>query len=453
VKQISILLVDDSYDMLEVLRRQLTALQYATFQASEVGDAIDILQNSDVDLLITDIRMPGRDGMQLVKYVKANFPDIPVLVITGFPSVSGAVEAVKSGAMDYLSKPFTAKELKSAVEKTLRQRYGHSAIPGKKQETGSETQYFHGIIGQSAETQALIDLIQRVKDTKVTTLVEGESGTGKELVARAIHYSGRYQHGPFVAVNCGAIPENLLESELFGFVKGAFTGADATRPGFFQSAEGGTIFLDEIGNASPAVQTRLLRVIQEKEVKMIGANQTQKVDVRIIAATNSDLHALSKSGKFREDLYYRLHVIAIRTPPLRERREDIPLLLHHFLDKFAEEFDRPRPTVSEDAMQLLQQHSWPGNIRELENIAQRALILSDGHIHLKHFPAYLRQTDLSQEETAEEGLLPLEEVERRHIQKVLDAVGGNKSKAARILGINRKTLRMKLQKYQSEEEG
>jgi len=319
VKKRSILLVDDSYDMLEVLRRRLGALQYATFQASAVSDAIDILQHSPVDLLITDMRMPGLDGMHMVKYANAHFPDLPVLVITGFPSVADAVEAVKSGAMDYLSKPFTAEELKSAVEQILRQAYGQAA-PDRPTEKRSPADCYHGIIGRSEAVRDLIDLIERVKDTRVTTLIQGESGTGKELVARALHYSGCYRQGPFVAINCGAIPENLLESELFGFVKGAFSGAHATRPGFFQAADGGTIFLDEIGSASPAVQTRLLRAIQEKEVQMVGAGKSQKINLRIIAATNSDLYALSQSGRFREDLYYRLNVIALQTPPLRERR-------------------------------------------------------------------------------------------------------------------------------------
>jgi len=447
LKKISILLVDDSYDMLEVLRRQLTAMRYTTFQATAVSDAIDILQNSSVDLLITDIRMPVLDGMHLVKYAKANFPDLPVLVITGFPSVSGAVEAVKSGAMDYLSKPFTAKELKTAVEKILQQRYGAAVLPGQADCPSPKKQDFHGIIGQSTQIEELIDLIERVKDTKVTTLIHGESGTGKELVARAIHYSSRYKQGPFVAVNCGAIPETLLESELFGFVKGAFTGANETRPGFFQSADGGTIFLDEIGNASLGVQSRLLRAIQEKKVKMVGANQPQQVDVRIIAATNSDLLALCKAGRFREDLYYRLNVIAVRTPPLRERPTDIPLLTHHFLDKFAGEFNRPRPAIKPEAMQLLRRHSWPGNIRELENIAQRAVILSDGAIGPQHLPDYLQASAPPPAAKGESALLSLKEMEQQHIHKVLNATGGNKSEAARILGINRKTLRAKLKQF------
>jgi len=446
VKKISILLVDDSYDMLEVLHRQLGALQYTTFQASAVSDAIDILQNSPVDLLITDMRMPGLDGMHLVKYAKMHFPDIPVLVITGFPSVSGAVEAVKSGAMDYLSKPFTANELKAAVEKILKQRYGRAALPSEAASKESEAFNYYGIIGQSEAANELVELIERVKDTRVTTLIQGESGTGKELVARAIHYSSRHQQEPFVVVNCGAIPENLLESELFGFVKGAFTGAYETRPGFFQAAEGGTIFLDEVGTASPSVQTRLLRAIQEKEIKMIGASKTQRIDLRIIAATNSDLYALSQSGRFREDLYYRLNVITIPTPTLRERRSDIPLLAHHFLDKYAREFDRPRPGINSTALQLLQSHSWPGNIRELENIIQRALILCDGQIEATHLPDYLKSPAEPALSENNGRLLPLKEVEQQYIRKVLEATGGNKTKAAQILGINRKTLRMKLRK-------
>lgn len=443
MKKQSILLVDDSPDMLEVLRRQLTAMRYQTFQSTSVRDAIDMLQHATVDLLITDIRMPGLDGMHLVKYAKAHFPELPVLVITGFPSVSSAVEAVKSGAMDYLSKPFTAKELQHAVAQVLEQHKG-SPLPQQPEEHLGAAAHYHGIIGQSEAVKDLIDLIERVKDTKVTTLVQGESGTGKELVARAIHYSGSFRQAPFVAVNCGAIPENLLESELFGFVKGAFTGAHQGRRGFFHAADGGTIFLDEIGNASPAVQTRLLRVIQEKEIKRLGTNEVEQVDLRIIAATNSDLYAMSQKGQFREDLYYRLNVIGIRTPPLRERRSDIPLLVHHFLKKFANAFDRPLPGITPEAMQWLKAHDWPGNIRELENAVQGALILTDGQIAIQDLPAYLHKASDQQTGPAATHLLSLQEVQRRHIRKVLAAVDGNKTAAAKILGINRKTLRLKL---------
>ncbi len=444
MKKRSILLVDDSQDMLEVLRRQLNALQYNTFQSTSVTDAIDLLQHARIDLLITDMRMPGLDGMHLVKYAKSNFPDLPVLVITGFPSVSGAVEAVKSGALDYLSKPFTAKELQQAVQQVFRQQDGKTDTTVSTATEEEQTIDYHGIIGQSQPVLELIDLIERIKDTRATTLIQGESGTGKELVARAIHYSGPYRQAPFVTVNCGAIPEHLLESELFGFVKGAFTGANETRPGFFHAADGGTIFLDEIGNASAAVQTRLLRVIQEKEVKMVGTNTVQKVDLRVIAATNSDLYTLSQQGQFREDLYYRLHVIDLHTPPLRQRKSDLPLLIRHFLDKYAKSYGRPKPGVTPEAMYRLKAHDWPGNIRELENAVQRALILCDGQIEVADLPAYLHAADHTLRMAQPQALLSLREIEQQHIRRVLDAVDGNKTAAAKILGINRKTLRIKL---------
>jgi two-component system response regulator HydG len=444
MKKRSILLVDDSQDMLEVLRRQLNALQYNTFQSTSVTDAIDLLQHARIDLLITDMRMPGLDGMHLVKYAKSNFPDLPVLVITGFPSVSGAVEAVKSGALDYLSKPFTAKELQQAVQQVFRQQDGKTDTTVSTATEEEQTIDYHGIIGQSQPVMELIDLIERIKDTRATTLIQGESGTGKELVARAIHYSGPYRQAPFVTVNCGAIPEHLLESELFGFVKGAFTGANETRPGFFHAADGGTIFLDEIGNASAAVQTRLLRVIQEKEVKMVGTNTVQKVDLRVIAATNSDLYTLSQQGQFREDLYYRLHVIDLHTSPLRQRKSDLPLLIQHFLDKYAKSYGRPKPGVTPEAMYRLKAHDWPGNIRELENAVQRALILCDGQIEVADLPAYLHAADKTERTAQPQALLSLREMEQQHIRRVLDAVDGNKTAAAKILGINRKTLRIKL---------
>lgn len=436
-----ILIVDDSFDMLEVIQRQLSKLKYNTFQASAVQDAIDILEHSDVDLLLTDLQMPVTHGMELVKYSAEHFPQIPVLVITGYPSVSGAVEAVKSGALEYLVKPFTAEELKKAVENTLQQHHGSEKTTSTQKITRSINNW--GIIGQSEGIHELLELIQRINNNKVTTLITGESGTGKELVARAIHYSGNNSKAPFIAVNCGAIPENLLESELFGFTKGAFTGAHETRPGFFQAADGGTIFLDEIGNASPAVQTRLLRVIQEKEITMIGANKPLPINTRIIAATNSDLYAMSKSGNFREDLYYRLNVISVSIPPLRERKDDIILLANHFLQKFSKEFDKKGISLSDDAIKLLVKHSWPGNIRELENVIQRAIILCDGKINTAHLPLYIKakRRQMDNQPTEE---LSLKEVEQRHILKVLQSVENNKTKAAEILGINRKTLREKL---------
>ncbi len=438
-----ILIVDDSFDMLEVLQRQLSSLNYPTFQASAVPDAIDILESSAVDLLITDLQMPGIGGMELVKYSAQKFPSIPILVITGFPSVDGAVEAMRSGALEYLVKPFTSKELKVAVEKVLMHRYGSEKETGSKTDESKAPANYFGIIGQSQAYQDLIDLIERVKNSRVTTLITGESGTGKELVARAIHYSGSHSKSPFIAVNCGAIPENLLESELFGHIKGSFTGAHETRTGFFQAADGGTIFLDEIGNASAAVQTKLLRVIQEKEVLMVGENKPKQIDVRVIAATNSDLFQMSQQGgTFREDLYYRLNVISINVPPLRDRKDDIGLIANHFLDKYAHEFGKSNEPLGEKVRVLLENHSWPGNIRELENIIQRALVLSDAIIKESHLPEYIRNS--SRKVKAESPLRTLKEVEYQHILRVMEFVDNNKTEAAKILGINRKTLRQKL---------
>ncbi len=441
-EKLSILIVDDSYDMLEVLRRNLESMGHFTYQASAVADAIDILSHSPVDLLITDLHMPGIDGMQLLRYTASHFPAIPVLVITGYPSVKGAVEALKSGAVEYLVKPFTAEELREAVTKVL---LPHRQPVAKGKEKRQLADSYMGITGRSEAVQQLIRIIERVKDNRATVLITGESGTGKELVARALHYKSRFSSAPFVAVNCGAIPEPLLESELFGYTKGSFTGAYETRAGFFQAADGGTIFLDEIGNASPAVQARLLRVIQEKEVQMIGGKRPQKIEVRIIAATNSDLYAMLKNGTFREDLYYRLNVIAIPVSPLRERREDIPMLVAHFLQKFSHEYGRTAPLVTDEAMQGLMQHSWPGNVRELENIIQRLVILADSRITFDDLPEYMNVEKPSSGVYQSVGeFRTLASMEREYIRTVLDACGQNKTKAAQVLAIDRKTLREKL---------
>ncbi|MDX5338924.1 MAG: sigma-54 dependent transcriptional regulator [Cyclobacteriaceae bacterium] len=440
-----ILIVDDSHDMLEVLRRQLSDLGYRTYQASNVMDALDILKGSTPDLLITDLQMPGVNGIQLVKYASEHFPDLPVLVITGYPSVEGAIDAVKSGAIDYLVKPFTKDELNRAINKSM-MNY-RAALKAELTEKGHKDTKapinYHGIIGQSEALEKTKEVIERIKDNKVTVLINGESGTGKELVARAIHYCGRFAKAPFVPVNCGAIPENLLESELFGFVKGAFTGADSTRAGFFQAADGGTIFLDEIGNASPLVQQRLLRVLQEKEVSMIGSHKPQKIDVRIMAATNSDLKEMIKNGNFREDLYYRLNVVNIEIPPLRDRKDDIPLLANFFIRKFSREFQRQPLKVTPKAMEIMIRYHWPGNIRELENTIQRALIMADDEIDTSQLPVFMKMPAPETHET-DDKLKTLEEVERDYIKKVLIVTGNNKTKAANILGITRKTLRQKL---------
>lgn len=440
----NILIVDDSLEMLEVLRRQLKSLNFYVFQASNVNDAIEILKATSIDLLITDLQMPGIDGMQLVKYASEHFPNIPTLVITGFPSVSGAIEAVKSGVFEYLVKPFTQLELKNALEESLLKfKAKHPEFAEKKSAEKPIVQPIPGIVGNSEKIQEVAEIIRRISGNKATVLIQGESGTGKELIARAIHYTGNAAKGPFITVNCGAIPENLLESELFGFVKGSFTGANETRAGFFQAADGGTIFLDEIGNASLTVQNRLLRVIQEKEVTMIGSNKTQGIDVRIIAATNSDLFAMSKSGTFREDLYYRLNVINIISPNLRDRKEDIPLLVRYFIHKFSNEFAKSKITITDLAMEVLQRNTWPGNIRELENVIQRAVILCQDQIDVQDLPDYLKMENPEMKMNSFD-FKSLKEMEKEYVQKVLEHVQGNKTKAAEILGIDRKTLRQKL---------
>lgn len=434
----NILVVDDDVNILEMLQRHLQSLHYHTYKAISVKEAVAILRETDIDLLITDLKMPGIDGHELVKYVSEHYPLIPILVVSGYPSVSDALDVIKSGAIDYLVKPFTHEELRQAVLKSFK-----GSKKSKKSTANQQTSHtaYGELIGNSPEIQEVIEIISRVKDNKATIFVNGESGTGKELVARAIHYTGKFSRSPFIAVNCGAIPENLLESELFGYVKGAFTGANENRQGFFQAANHGTIFLDEIGNASLAVQSRLLRALQEKEITRIGSQKVEKVDLRIIAATNSDLKELIAKKQFREDLYYRLTVVQINVPPLRDRKADIPLLVDKFIKKYGPEYkDRITP-VTKEALVILERYDWPGNIRELENVVQRAIIMCDKTIEVKDLPDNIKyKIDFT-----DNALKPLKEMEKAYILKVLAAVGNNKTKAAEILQIDRKTLRQKIQ--------
>lgn len=434
----NVLIVDDDYDMLELLQRNLSKQHFHAYRATTVTQAIDILKLSRIDLLITDLQMPGINGIELIKYVDEHFPDIPKLVITGFPSLDGAVKAMRSGALDYLVKPFTQEELKTAIEKSLSGVRRSRLIPHKP----TTHDAYAGMLGTSEAFEEMVDIIERVKNNRATILIQGESGTGKELVARAIHYKGSFAHNPFIAVNCGAIPENLLESELFGYVKGSFTGAGETRKGFFQAAAGGTIFLDEIGSAPANVQTGLLRVLQEKEVRMIGSQKAEKIELRVIAATNSDLYRMTETGAFRKDLYYRLNVVDIHTPPLRERKADIPLLAQHFIRKYGMEYQKPNTGITEKALGLLTRHTWPGNIRELENVVQRAVIMCDRLIEIQHLPDEIKIPRPS--DSGGDLSKPLKEVEKEYILKVLASVGNNKTKASEILQIDRKTLRQKL---------
>jgi len=393
-----------------------------------------LLDSETIDLVITDLKMPKVSGMELVRHVRNNFSDTEVMMITGYATVEGAVEAVKTGAEEYLTKPFTDEELLSAVKRVIEKLYTRRAHTYST----PSMQASHGIIGESKAIAKVLEDVIKASKTSATVLITGESGTGKELVARAIHYQSNRATAPFVPVNCGGIPENLLESELFGYVKGAFTGASDSRAGFFQTADGGTIFLDEISETSLSMQVKLLRVLQDKEVCMVGANRTRKVDVRIIAATNKDLHRLVKKSGFRKDLFYRLNVITIEVPPLRDRAEDIFQLISYFTDKFTKEYGDDLPRFSDSSLRVLGSYSWPGNVRELENLVQRVMVMTDGdEISVTDLPAPMRFSASKHAVTSR----TLAEVEAEHIRLVLLNVNGNKTKAAQILGIDRKTLR------------
>ncbi|WP_416441590.1 sigma-54-dependent transcriptional regulator [Leeuwenhoekiella sp. A16] len=438
LKKENILIVDDDINILELLQRHLQSWNYHTYGAVSVKEAVQILRDTKIDLLITDLRMPEIDGFELIKFVSEHYPKLPKLVVTGYPSVQDSLVTLKAGVIEYLTKPFTKDELGAAIDKALGVEEDSNRIFSK--EVIKKDNTYGEIIGKSEKINDIIQIIERVKDNKATIFIKGESGTGKELVARAIHYQGKFSRAPFIAVNCGGIPENLLEAELFGYTKGAFTGAEKNRDGFFQAAHGGTIFLDEIGNASTAVQTGLLRVLQEKEVVKVGAQKAEKIDVRIIAATNSDLKKMIKRESFREDLFYRLTVVEINVAPLRERKDDIPLLADKFLFKYGIEYKDGFVKISPEALAILQRYNWPGNIRELENVIQRAVIMCDKIVEVEHLPDSLKfQIDFPDDK-----LLPLKEIERRYIQKVLNATDNNKTKAAAILGIDRKTIRQKL---------
>jgi len=433
----NILIVDDDPSVLELLQRHLQTWNFHVYKAISVKEAVSILKDTNLSLLITDLKMPEVDGSELLKFVSEHYPTLPRLVVTGYPSVQDSLLAIKSGAVDYLTKPFTQDELKDAVDKALEKTNSKQ----KTENSPQKVQNAYGeMIGSSEGFERIVQVVDRVKDNRATIFVKGESGTGKELVARSIHYQGKFSKAPFIAFNCGGIPENLMEAELFGYVKGAFTGADKNRDGFFQAANGGTIFLDEIGNASLSVQSRLLRVLQEKEVVKVGAQKPEKLDIRIIAATNSDLKEMIKKESFREDLYYRLTVVEINVPPLRERNDDVPLLVEKFMLKYGLEYKDRFLKIDPQAMEILKRYDFPGNIRELENIIQRAVIMCDKIITVADLPEQLKYSI----DFPKESLVPLKEMEKRYIQKVLNSTNNNKTKAAEVLGIDRKTLREKL---------
>lgn len=438
VKKERILVVDDSLPTLEVVERNLATENYEVMTAQNVARAIELLQTKNVDLVITDLKMPKVTGLELVRHVRENYKDTEVIMITGYPTVEGAVEAVKTGAEEYLAKPFTDKELLAAVRRALDALDTRRSRWTPPMHTPAAPE---GLLGESPPMKEVLRMISKAAATQATVLITGESGTGKEIVARAIHYGSGRSSAPFVPVNCGGIPDGLLESELFGHVKGAFTGASESRAGFFHAADGGTVFLDEVSETSPSMQVKLLRVLQEKEICMVGSNRSRRIDVRIVAATNKNLLGLVKKGRLREDLFYRLNVVTINLPPLRERGGDTVLLATHFAHRFAAELGQPVPRFSDRALQVLSHYEWPGNVRELENVVQRLVVMTEGDLidapdlpPLMRFSA-LRSTGLDR---------TLAQVEADHIASVLASVGQNKTRAAQILGIDRKTLRQKL---------
>lgn len=436
-----ILIVDDSNQTLEVTRRHLESAGCLVMTASGVTEGLQYLKDNPVDLVITDCRMPKTSGLDLIRHIRENLPQTRVMMITGYANVENAVEAIKAGAEEYLPKPFTEAELLQAVLRII-SRIGRREMIRIHDSANSGR--LPGLTSQAPSMQTVLNAVQRAASSNVTVLLSGESGTGKEVIARAIHYGGDRAAAQFVPIHCGAIPETLFESELFGHIRGAFTGATHTRAGFFQTADGGTVFLDEIGEMSPQMQVKLLRVLQDQQVVMVGSDRPRAVDVRIIAATHRDLPELVKQGKFREDLFWRLHVLPIHLPPLRERTEDIMPLVHRFAHHAAESFGRAEITFTSLAMERMTRYNWPGNIRELENTVQRLTVMCDGHqIDVTDLPPALRFT--IPESTDE--ISSMAEMEIQHIRKALNFCDGNKTQAALLLGIDRKTLREKLKEH------
>lgn len=445
-----ILVVDDEPSMREFLLILLEREGYELQTAADAAYALKLMVDKRVDLVISDVQMPGLSGIELLALIKKQMPDTAVLLITAFSTSEQAVEAMKLGAYDYLAKPFKVEELKILVRNALEQSELRRENRLLRAKTIEHT-VFSGLVGRSAKMRELFDLLRKVMDTTSTVLISGESGTGKELVARAIHNGSNRRQKPFVAVNCGAIPESLIESEFFGHTRGAFTGAVGDHTGFFEQANGGTLFLDEIGELPLVMQTRLLRVLQEREIRRVGDSGLKKVDVRVVAATNRDLSEQVKNGGFRDDLYYRINVFQVVIPPLRERLEDVPLLTEYFLGRFSP--DRPA-AISADALKLLMNYDYPGNVRELENIIERALVLNSETVTISTLPAFIAggkqdhvKRELSFPKDGVDLESALEQLEREYLCKALELSGGSKTAAAELLRISFRSLRYKLSKY------
>ncbi|HXW03629.1 MAG TPA: sigma-54 dependent transcriptional regulator [Vicinamibacterales bacterium] len=451
----TILAIDDDDSLRRVVEYNLMEEGYRVITAADGPSGLEAYQREAVDVVLTDIRMPGIEGIELLARLKAMQPELPVIMLTAFGTIDSAVEAMRLGAFDYLTKPFSRDQLRASVRKALEVAELRSENR-QLREVVSERFSFANMIAGSRAMRAVSDTASRVAQTDTTVLLVGESGTGKELLARAIHFNSGRARGAFVTVNCAAIPEQLLESELFGHRRGSFTGAVADKRGKFEMAHGGTVFLDEIGELAPLLQVKLLRVLQEREIDKVGETRPIKVDVRVLAATNRDLEKMIAGGTFREDLYYRLAVVSIRMPPLRERVDDIPLLVDAFLEKHAQRLGHARPAIQKDVYSAFNLYSWPGNIRELENVVERALVLDkDGVIGLDDLPDRLRtpaqRIGNVRIELPDEGI-SLEKVERELILTALEKHDWNQTRAAAYLDVTRSTLLYRMQKYALERE-
>ena len=456
-----ILVVDDEELYRRALERILQRVGYTVSSARDANEALSILTSTPIELVLTDVKMPGVDGLELLRQIHEIDPELPCIVVTGYGSAESSVDALRAGAFWYLEKPFEQGHL-DVVRKLVEQAIEHRRLKAENRllQTQLRSHYgFGNIVGQSAALRRALELVEKVADTESTVLITGESGTGKELIARALHFNSRRCERMFVTVNCGAIPEELLESELFGHVRGAFTNAVSHREGRFSLANGGTIFLDEIGDMSPTLQVKLLRVLQDRTFEAVGSSKTQKVDVRVVAATNQNLQVAIREKRFREDLYYRLNVIPIEVPPLRERRDDVPLLVRHFLDRIVTERGLQVDGISETALTRLSQYDWPGNVRELENLVERmAALHGAGELNIDDLPAHLSASPASSNvptpKVSESGL-PFNEVVDRFesdlIRQALELTNWNKNRAAQLLGLNRTTLLEKIKKKGLEE--
>lgn len=436
-----ILVVDDEAPLREILQRGLTQMGGYYVEVAQNGqEAIEKMEKEIFDLILTDLMMPEMNGMELLKIIKGTRPDIPVIMMTAYGSIDTAVEAMKIGANDYITKPVDLRDLMLRISKVHQENLLLQENRLLRQEVRKKFQ-FSNIIGKSRKMQEVFTLIEKVAPSNSTVIIYGGSGTGKELVAKAIHYNSPRAEHPFIPFNCSAIPETLVESELFGHMKGAFTGAVQTKKGLFEEANGGTLFLDEIATLLPSVQVKLLRVLQEKEVMKIGSTERTKIDVRMIAATNEDLEANMKKGKFREDLFYRLHVFPIFLPDLKDRKEDIPLLAYHFLDLYAKEARKEIKGISKEAMDLLLDYAWPGNVRELENAIERAVIMAEGELLVpQDLPKDLAEGTSFLIRRGVKERKSLDEIKAEYILQILKETNGNKKIAADILKVNPRTL-------------